>query len=73
MKQEPLRRHIVKIFDYALSLNEKESSKKVSKYFITNGGLGVLFGLFMKKDKQEQKKKKKKAKELFIKLNAEDI
>lgn len=55
LKQEHLRKSIVKIFDYSLNIQDLEQAKKSCKYFIEVGGLKAVFGLLMKKDKDQSK------------------
>jgi len=64
-KQGELRRHIIKLFDYAVTQHELPSSAKNARYFIEKGGLPIVFGVFM------QSGKKKKG-DLVIKLTKED-
>jgi hypothetical protein len=65
-KQSDLRRHIVKVFDYALTQFNQPSCNKNGKYFIEKGGLPIVFGVFM----QTNKKKKSN---LVLKLSKEDL
>lgn len=64
-KQSELRRHVIKVFDYALTQHELPSSAKNGRYFVEKGGLPIVFGVFM------QSAKKKKG-DLVIKLTKED-
>lgn len=61
-KQTELRRHVIKVFDYALAQHTL-NCKKNAMYFIEKGGLPVVFGFFMMKGAADtQKHKIKKAK-----------
>ena len=59
-KEKLLRRHAIKVFDYALGVSSTVDTKKNCKHFIEANGLPVIFAIFMLK--QEEKKKKKKGK-----------
>ena len=74
-KQSELRRHVIKVFDYALTQYTLNCSKNV-RYFIEKGGLPIVFGFFMLKFEESHKKKSKKAHIediLYIKLTKEDF
>lgn len=74
-KQSELRRHIIKVFDYALSQYQLTCHKN-AQAFVEVGGLPILFGFFMLKGEENQKHKVKKAKlseQLYIKLSKEDF
>lgn len=72
-KQKQFRRHIVKVFDYALS--SAQENTKVSRHFIESGGLSTVFSFFMQKDKASGKKKQKQklGEEVYIKLSHEEV
>ncbi len=51
-KQSELRRHIIKVFDYALASHEI-NCRKSTKHFINVGGLPIIFGFFMLKGEEK--------------------
>jgi len=73
-KQKFLRRHAIKVFDFALSFNPLLNTKKNCKHFVEEGGLPFVFAYFMQKqDEQKLKKKSQKTSEVYVKLTADEI
>ena len=70
-KQKLLRRHVVKVLDYALSQQHLDCRKN-SKHFIEAGGLPIAFGCFMRKGEDQKHKKGNNEKEVYVKVSKED-
>lgn len=48
-KQKLFRRHVIKVFDYALGISPLLDTKKNCRHFIDKQGLSVVFAFFMLK------------------------
>eukprot|EP00347_Sterkiella_histriomuscorum_P007260 403349645 len=73
-KQKLFRRHIIKVFDFGLSISSGVDTKKNCKHFVDKGGLPVIFAFFMMKQEVKNKPKKKKIQdEIYVKVTADEI
>ncbi|CDW73679.1 beta-catenin-like protein 1-like [Stylonychia lemnae] len=74
-KQKLLRRHIIKVFDFALGIAPALDNKKNCRYFVDHQGLSIIFAFFMLKQEIKEKKKKKNQNQdtIFVRVTADEI